>query len=244
MSKATTRKKSTASTKKTQAKGKGSKPKYITKTLRGIARYPHLVKPDTKFKADGEYKVDLIVPHDQAEPMIKFLQEYYEEQFEEKSAELLEEKDREAIKQPMPWSREKDDEGEPTGNIIFKIRKNGVRNLKDGGTEPVKIPLQDSLGRSVNKKVKRLYGGSDLNVAFNPSVWVNPKGEVGLKLYIVAVQIVKLVQEGSGFSFGAIEDEDGFSADDLNEDQDIEDNEEDEAEDLSGDEDGDEEDDF
>jgi len=36
----------------------------------GIAVFPNLNKPDTKFKADGEYKVKLRVTEDEAQPLI------------------------------------------------------------------------------------------------------------------------------------------------------------------------------
>lgn len=201
-----------------------SKPKktYITLTARGTAKYPHLVKPDTKFKTDGEYKVDLIVPSKVAQPLIEKLTALYDEGFKE-SAKALSKKDREAIKQPMPFVREKDDEGEPTGNIIFKLRKNAKGKNKDGEVVDRVVPLADSLGRDVRKKVKSIYGGSELIVAFNPDVWTNAKGEVGLKLYIVAVQIVKLVAQGQGgFQFGQVEG--GFTADDAEDENENEDN--------------------
>jgi hypothetical protein len=37
----------------------------------GISQYAWLTQPDTKFDADGHYKVNLIVPIDKAQPLIK-----------------------------------------------------------------------------------------------------------------------------------------------------------------------------
>ena len=36
---------------------KARNPRYVTQV--GVAIYPHLVEPDTKFNAEGEYKVKL-----------------------------------------------------------------------------------------------------------------------------------------------------------------------------------------
>jgi len=39
---------------------------------KGIASYPYLTNPDTKFNPDGEYKVSLIVAGDEASKIIDF----------------------------------------------------------------------------------------------------------------------------------------------------------------------------
>ena len=40
-------------------------------TPKGIAQYPWLSTPDTKFSEEGEYKVNLIVPKQEAIPVLK-----------------------------------------------------------------------------------------------------------------------------------------------------------------------------
>ena len=45
-------------------------------TPKGIAQYPWLSKPDTKFNEEGVYKVDLIIPKSDAIPLIICRNEY------------------------------------------------------------------------------------------------------------------------------------------------------------------------
>ena len=45
----------------------------------GIARYPHLNRPDTKYKEEGEYKVNLEMSSEDAEPFIKQIETIFGE---------------------------------------------------------------------------------------------------------------------------------------------------------------------
>jgi DNA-directed RNA polymerase len=55
---------------------KPKNPRYVTPA--GTAQYPYLTKPDTKFNPDGEYKLKLEIPADQAQDIVTFLDEQHE----------------------------------------------------------------------------------------------------------------------------------------------------------------------
>ena len=54
---------------------KPKKPRYTTPA--GIAQYPWLNKPDTKFNPDGEFKVNLEVDSESAQSLVTFLDEQF-----------------------------------------------------------------------------------------------------------------------------------------------------------------------
>ena len=87
-------------------------------TPTGVAKYPWLLKPDTKFNADGEYKVTLVLDKEEAEPVIEKIESVLTEHLEE-----LKMSGKKKVKQgPLPYSDEEDDEGNPTGNVEFKFK--------------------------------------------------------------------------------------------------------------------------
>ena len=51
------------------------KPKINFQTPVGVAKYPHLNKPDTAFDAEGKYKAELLVSQDEAKPLIKLIED-------------------------------------------------------------------------------------------------------------------------------------------------------------------------
>ena len=52
-------------------------------TPKGIAVWPWLNEPDRKFNANGEYKVNLQMAHEDAQPFIEKLQEIHKEHYQE-----------------------------------------------------------------------------------------------------------------------------------------------------------------
>lgn len=175
--------------------------------LQGIAVWPHLTRPDTKFKDEGEYHTKLRIDAEVAEPLI--------EQFEEmQQAEMKEvqkkKKGKRAKAADLPIQPEYDSEtGEETGYYIARAAmKASGKSKKTGKNWERKVPLFDGRGKPLPSKV-RIYSGSELILAIEARAWSNPKAEVGVKLYLEAVQVIKAVG-GSGasaskFGFGAVE---------------------------------------
>ena len=51
-------------------------------TPQGVAQYPWLSKPDTKFSEEGDYKVNLIIAKEEALPALKLINQVYAENYE------------------------------------------------------------------------------------------------------------------------------------------------------------------
>jgi hypothetical protein len=207
---------------------------------RGIAVYPWLKKPDTKFDADGVFKTDLRVSEEDAQALIEIITEAQNEAKEEaeKKAKAKRKKAKEA---DLPYSEALDEDGEETGEVMFRFKSKASGTSKKTGKRWSRtLPLFDAKGKKTKVSV---YGGSEIIVAFTAQPWVNPKMEYGVKLQLEAVQIIDLVTGGGGgsassYGFG---EEDGFDASDAEDEEDTETEDEDEG---ASDEDDDEDADF
>lgn len=233
---------------------KSKKTTYVS--MKGIARYPWLNKPDVKFNTDGLFHIDLVVaPEDFAQPARtntgKTLDITYQELFDnglEQSYLVACEiyaKDKRKITKTEVGREITDEEGEPTGQLFIPFKQNAI--IKPKGKDPViikRIPQFDARGVSIPSSVF-VGGGSLVKVAFtirnenpdgsfdNPSSWVATEKKVGLRLDLQAVQVLKLVEGGSS---GQTADRFGFGVEDGYEGIEAEaEDEADEDEDVNGD---------
>lgn len=174
--------------------------------IAGVAVWPHLTRPDTKWKEEGEYHTKLRIDADAAEPLIE---QFTAMQEAEMRLAQKKAKGKKAKAADLPVQPEYDDDGEETGYYTVKAStKASGTSKKTGKTWMRKLPLFDGRGKPLPSKVS-LYSGSELILAVEARAWTNPKAEVGVKLYLEAVQVIKLVN-GSGvsagkFGFGAVE---------------------------------------
>ena len=74
-------------------------------TPKGIAQYPWLSKPDTKFNEEGEYKVNLVLTKEDAAPIIEQINAAFSENLKEEV---------------------KKNDGKPTGNVIIKFKSKAL----------------------------------------------------------------------------------------------------------------------
>jgi len=196
-------------------------PKFNTPV--GVARYPHLNKPDTRFDDDGVYKCDLIVPDDDAaRELITYLEGIRDERF--KSAKADAKKGKKFTKAEV-FEMEIDDAGDETGNIIFKTKLNAIGRNKAKDEEWKNEPkLFDSAGTPLAPEIQ-IWSGSKLIIAgtvnayaMTNTVIVEKKGKqtkkkitsVGVSLKCKGVQVLELVTGGDAtaesFGFGAHDD--------------------------------------
>lgn len=170
-------------------------------TPKGIAIYPHLIQPDTKYNALGDYKVSLSVSEDESAPLIGKINAEIER------LKLEAPKNKKLKLNEPPFTAELDDEGQETGRIIFKFKRKAKVTLPDGKTLEFSPKLFDAEG-SLAEGVESIWGGSELRVSADLIPYSMPTGS-GVSLRLKAVQIIKLV-EGSGGSAGQF----GFEATD------------------------------
>jgi hypothetical protein len=168
-------------------------------TNKGVAYYPYISAPDTKFDETGHYKVNLCLSKEEAKPVTDLIQ-----------GEILagikamkEAKPSKQIKQaPLPYHNELDDEtGEPTGNVIIKFKSKAA----------YKPAVFDAKGSMMAKH--NIYGGSVVKVNGSAAFYDSPSIGAGVTLRLRAVQVIEYVEGSSGagkFGFG---EEVGFTAD-------------------------------
>lgn len=194
--------------------------------------YPKLDKADygTKEypKAAGEYSVQSRMKADDelVKKMIDQLQPLYQQAIDEGKAAFKELKidarkkleaknGKGGIQVNDLFTTLYDEETEkPTGEIRFKFAMPASGKFVDKATKrekawTAKPRIFDAKGQPI-VKVPEIWGGSEGIVAFSARPYfIAGTGAVGLKLKLMAVQLVKLVQGGgrdaSGYGFGAEE---------------------------------------
>ena len=183
--------------------------KLVLTTPTGVAVYPRLSKPDTKYNDNGQYKADLRVPTDEAAPLIDKLRKLYKDHTGKVLTKNPERDNRSAF-----YYIELDDEGEATGNVVFKLRVTNKINKKTGELWDRRPAQFDSRGKPFTKP-KNISGGSKLKVSFEVYLWANADGS-GMSLQPLAVQVIDLVEytgqnlDASSYGFG---EEDGYADD-------------------------------
>lgn len=180
----------------------------MSKTYRlspfGIAIHPWLNKPDTKFNKDGVYKLDLRLDgpeatalKEQVEAAANAAYEAYFEDDSERGGKSIPVKDRKNWKVYLPFEVDEDDQGNPTGYIVFTFKQNAKIKLKDGTVKDIIVPIKDASGKkAVHKPV---FGGSELRVMFTfRDIPMKSLKQVGVQLALAQVQVKNLKTSGQG----------------------------------------------
>lgn len=181
-----------------------SRKKHAIMRLRGIGKYCHLNEPNKKFDSEfGEYSCDLVIPSD----TIELLQQSIAPIYEEELSDLQKELDGKTIKKAdMPFV----DQDDGTHLVKIKLKAGGRR--ADGTVYKLGVALFDSANNPLPKDIK-VWGGSEVNVAFRPVFYHSPLLGFGVRFELHAVQIIKLSEGGvsamAATAFGFTEDE-GF----------------------------------
>lgn len=180
----------------------------------GVAIYPRLNEPDTKFKPEGEYSVGLAFDGDDeaALALIKKLEAERDEQFAKFISENPKKKKTATV--ASVYTDEMDDEGEETGRIIlkFKMRASGVKKETQKAWT-MRPSIFDSLKQEITKNAPNIGGGSILRANFETSTsFIESAKAFYLTLRLNGVQIKELKSFGgrSADSMGFDEVEDGF----------------------------------
>lgn len=165
---------------------------------KGVAIWPKLETPDTKFIPLGVYSVDIAVPLEEAESTMKELSEEFKAHTGKPPAKS----------DNTMWKMEIDEEtGEETGKVIFKCKIKNVQR-KNGDVWDRKPVLWDSKGNRI--KDVNVGGGSILRLKCSVYCWV-AGAKKGVSLQPMAVQVLDLKSFSKGESFD-FEVEDGFEA--------------------------------
>lgn len=185
-------------------------------TPEGTAKFPWLTEPDTRFNPEGEYSVNLVLPEDC--PKTQALVQKIEKVWEDFKKTLKGPK----LKQtPMlGFDKEYTDDGDETGNLIFKFKaKTGYTDDKGNRKELLAPRLFDAKLKPIPEGTP-VWGGSTMIVNFTPQAYDHGKN-LGVTLRLNACQIIHLVTATGGASadaYGFSEQEGYVANEDLDED--------------------------
>jgi hypothetical protein len=160
-----------------------TKPKS-TITPRGVAMYPWLTKPDTKFDAGGIYKMSLQLNSEDGstQELADKIRDLYLEEYGDKKL----------ARANFPFK----EDGE--GNTVFSFKSRKKPKIYNSKGQIIANP--DSL---------KIGGGSEVKVSFTMQAY-DKGSNCGVVLYLNAVQIIQLAEYKSGASsFG--DEGDGFT---------------------------------
>jgi len=173
----------------------------------GIAVWPYLNSPDTKFDngGAGEYKVSVKLTEAAAQPVIDKLQKILDQY---QAEEISQNPKVKQFTPRLPIEEEVDDQGNLTGNWLLKVKQKAQITTANGIVD-MKVALFDAKRRPTNAEIG---GGSTLKVATTIVPYTMPSNKaVGISLRLYAVQVINLVEGGSEGDGSMFDVEDGFS---------------------------------
>lgn len=185
-------------------------PRYTTPA--GVAQYPYLNKPDTKFNPEGEYKINLELDAEVASEICTFL----DEQLAVSVAKAKKENPGKKIKEGSAGY----EVNEETGKVTLKFKLKAKVTTKSGDSFDQKVVLFDAKGKPLTTP-PNVGGGSRVKVSYEVVPYYTAMVGAGVALRVKAVQILELVE----FSGGASADAYGFGQEDGYEAKASEDNE-------------------
>lgn len=166
----------------------------------GVAVYPALSRPDTKFDELGQYKADFKLSEADAAPFIDKLQTIIKSHTGKPYPKK---------KNPL-WYYEIDNEtGDETGFVVFKPRVKNKLRKNDGKLWDRRPLLIDAKKQPLGVEVNP-WGGSVIRVQAEVYCYMQPK--LGVSLQPLVVQVIDLVSGGSREDLSDFEEEDGFVA--------------------------------
>ena len=198
------------------------KKQYLTPE--GVAKFPYLAEPNTKFVKGGKYEVRLYFDSEAGVKLLAMLQEAYDEAI--KWAKEKYEKMNAQSKANNPFSpqqfykEEVLDDGTSTGRVFIHFDKFAKLELDDGRVLEFKVPVFDKANKPMlQEDIKKACSGSTMRAAFKVKPYFMPAGaKAGLSIDLQAVQIIKAVEytrdaESYGFTaYDESDDEDFASA--------------------------------
>jgi len=167
-------------------------------TPAGVAVYPKIEKPDTKFDVNGVYSIDLDLSGAEAEELAAKLQKIADSAY----AEECKSKGKKQLKRAdMPWKQTEDGKT----RFKFKLKAKAGTGEKQWDQKPA---LFDAKGNPV--KDLNVGSGSTVKVAFDVAPYFTAMVGHGISLRLRAVQVLELRQYIAGDNFDAF----GFKATD------------------------------
>jgi len=183
----------------------------------GKAVWPWVNRPDTKYEADGVYRMKIAVDPSDAKQWAKAQQMV--EQIDAALAGIVAKQREETGKKKvkvfdLPYKMEKDDADEETGRLLFsfKLKAKGMTKEKVVYDKTVKLFQANGVPLATEKIVG---GGSTVQASYEMNAFYTSAAGVSLRLE--AVRVLELVEytgrDAAGYGFDT-DDEYGSAADD------------------------------
>ena len=185
-------------------------PRIVTPA--GVAVYPWLNKADTKFNAEGVYKISLRLPAAEAGPLLAKLEAERDKAYEAGLQEWTESHKAKGKKPPPLTKGDLPVDEEENGTFLFRFKMKASGLRKDGSAWSQAPALFDAKGQPLDQDTE-VWGGSIVKVAFQAAPFLVPGTKTaGISLKLNAVQVLKLVKGGGtassyGFDNEAPEDD-------------------------------------
>ena len=162
---------------------KRTRTKYTTSV--GVARYPHLSEPDTKFDEDGVYTTQLILDSSDAEE----LENLIESAKNELAEEIRSQKPNTKFKEGASPVQDHDEDSNKRV-VKFKLKAKGGKGSETWDQKPA---LFDSKAKPM-KSDEIIGGGSKIKVACEIIPYHTALAGLGVSLRLKAVQVIDLVE--------------------------------------------------
>lgn len=189
---------------------KKKNPRYVSPA--GIASWPKVRTPDTKFNEDGTFSVKLLLDPQKDAAFLEKLDKMAEQALEAMKAEHK--KFSKVMTLVSPYAPELDKEGNETGKIVVNFTSPAkITSKKTGKVYHLKIAVFDAQLMPIPAETD-IGGGSIVKVSFESWPYFNAKDkEAGITRRLIGVQVLELKQwsgSASASDFG-FEEEEGFS---------------------------------
>lgn len=190
-------------------------------TPKGIASWPRLHEPDTKFKKEGEYSIKLKLSGAAAAELNAVIEEAHEAAYEANKKAIAEAKAKEKNPKKRAEIKERADlpckelyeNDEPTGEyeFNFKMKASGVSH-KTGKPWTRKPAVFNAKGKPLSAEEKqKVGGGSVVKVSYEISPFYTAALGAGVSLRLEAVQVIELKsfsnRDANSYGFG---EEEGY----------------------------------
>ena len=176
--------------------------------IKGKSLWSKVFEPDTRFVPEGEYSTQVIVPEAEAADVCEQLENLAKQKFSEAVEDNPKLKN--VLSMRPVFETEYDDNGDATGNVIFKTKLKARIKSRSGETYSQSVSVVDAKKTPMDGS-QMIGNGSTVKVAVEPFPYVmNSSKEVGVSLRLKAMQVINLVEYGQPSTDSLFDEEEGF----------------------------------
>lgn len=175
--------------------------------IKGKSLWTKVFEPDTRFVPEGEYSTQVVVPEAEAMDVCEQLEGIAQGKFDEAVKDNPKLKNVLSIRDVV--EKEVDDNGNLTGNVIFKTKLKARIKARSGETYSQAVSVVDAKKTPMDGS-QMIGNGSTIKVAVEPVPYLmQSTKQVGVSLRLKAMQVINLIEYGAP-STDVFDEEDGF----------------------------------